>query len=276
MFGRFLQGRSRPPRADARESHHASGRVNGYEHRLSTLEDHLHFASDDLNYQSSSLHNASWVTDTAVFPHSDDPISGTSRFQGLTMEPEWVAPAISYVDGQYGRDYYSSRLDFSEPAWEDSTVPFQHGPHGYYQESVSPITSLPEEGASEQSFESAQHQADVVSSLEPQSGRQTQTGSTSPVGTDALSIRTFRRDSTRARQGSYVRDSDADRRGIAVMHTPMDQPEVAEEQDSSDSSGGSTPIDQDQYIDRFMGDLEDPWSPENRHQTPIYQYPYRY
>ncbi|KAI0968872.1 hypothetical protein F4678DRAFT_188684 [Xylaria arbuscula] len=276
MFHRSSQRRSRSSRVNARESHYTRGPTNGYEPRLSTTEDHRQFASDDFDYQDSSLRNASWGAHTAVVPRPDDSSSATSGFHSLTMEPEWSTPTTSYVDGQYDSGHYSSRLGFSEPAWEDPTVPFQQSSNGYHQDSVSPITSLPEE-ASERFFEYASRQTGLIPSSELQPG-QIQTASTSrhwaAAETDAPSIRTFRRESTRARQGSYVRDFDDDRRDNAVIHTPMDQTEVVEEQDSSDSSGGSTPIDRDQSIDRFIGDQVNPWSPAFRYHTPVYQYPY--
>ncbi|KAI1425181.1 hypothetical protein F5Y12DRAFT_388369 [Xylaria sp. FL1777] len=270
--------RSRSPGGNAQEPYRARRRIDGYEDSFPTTADEPQPARDMRNYQPVEPSSTSWGEDTATAMRPDDSVSDTSNFRALTTVSGWPAPAASHHDQAFSSNHYYSPPGFINPAWESSAVTYQHNPHVSLQDPMSPATSSPEDVESVNFLPSADSQTGTTSPSEYHPDHISSSDSTPrywTTGAHTPSNRTFRRLSMRARQGSRGQFSDVGTYDNAAMPMPMNQPGSMEEQnDSSDSSGGTTPVDRDQYIDSFMDGGDIPWSPEFPHHTPNYQYPH--
>ncbi|KAI3341208.1 hypothetical protein F4824DRAFT_496825 [Ustulina deusta] len=261
---------SRPPRANAQESHHTHRRTDGYEDSFPTTEDELRFARDSFDNEPLMWSSTSRVGDTATVPHSEDSVSDTSTSQDQTMESEWPAPGTSDYNETLSRDHSYSHLNFSDPAWGGSTVVYQHSPHDYLQDQISSVTPHPEDGVSAHFLGSAHSQTGPTSSEYHQPG-EIWTASAPPRWAPRVDVppnRTFRPSSMRAYQGSDVQLSGADPYDNAVIPVSMNQPDGIEENDSSGSNDRTTPVYRHQYVNSWMGGRDFPWSPEFPRRTP--------
>ncbi|KAI0805027.1 hypothetical protein GGR55DRAFT_293996 [Xylaria sp. FL0064] len=273
MADHLLHRRSRSPRTNAHGSQYGRRCVDDFENSFGPVEDEPRFERDSFDYQLPGMSNPSWAADGAAVLTSDDLVPNTSHFHDPRMQLELSATATSYYDEQLGNGHYYSHL---YPAWESPAEPYQHQLYDSLQHSMLSAASSPVDGSPEHIPESTHRQTGLPPSENNQPD-QFQTSSTRHHPTVEANVQMSRRDrrwSIRARQGSGVQLSDADSYGNAAALHAMNQPGRIEEQESSESSGGNTPVDRDQHFDRFMSGVDDPWSPESLYHGPVYQSPY--
>ncbi|TGJ83657.1 hypothetical protein E0Z10_g5117 [Xylaria hypoxylon] len=264
--------RFRLSHANVRESRPSRRHIEEYENRFSATGNEEISGQAGLDYSQSGWRSPSWVEDPTAVPDSDDSVP-----PDLAMwEPEWPALGISGIDRAFSSNNYYSPFTSREPVRDGPPIAYQQ-PYGHLQDPVSPATSPPADRVAASFIGSAYNQTGSI----PSSGYHPDQGWTVPAPldwtseVDVPSGQQFRRLSTRARQGSDIELYAETPHDNHVIPSSTNQPEAIEENDRSDSSGGTTPVDRDQYIvDCMSGDV--PWSPEFPHQSPHDQYPYRF
>ncbi|KAI1273705.1 hypothetical protein F5Y07DRAFT_375941 [Xylaria sp. FL0933] len=276
MVDRPLHCRSRSPRTNAHGSQYDRRRIDDFENSFGPVEDDPRFERDGFDYQLPGTSNTLWVAHGEEVLTSDDLVPSTSHFHDPRMQLELSTTATSYYDEQLSDGYYYSHPGSSYPVWGGPAGPCRHHMYDSLQDSMLSAASSPGDGNPEYIPDSTHRQIGPPPSQDDEHD-QLQTSSTRHHSTAEATVPMNRRDrrwSIRARQGSGVHLSDADFYGnAAVLHT-MNQPGKIEEQESSESSGGNTPVDRDQHFDRFMSGVDDPWSPESRYHGTVYQSPY--
>ncbi|KAI0411674.1 hypothetical protein F5X98DRAFT_43465 [Xylaria grammica] len=250
--------RSRPSRTNVRESHPSRRRVGERGNGSSATGNEPRFGQDVPEYSQQGWQSSSWAGNATTTLSGNLPSPGPAR-----LEPEWPIPRTMDNNGAFSSNPYYSNSALGQPGWGASPVAYQTDAVGTVQDPLSPATSSPADQAST-SINGTYGQAGST----PWSGYHSDQGwsaSVPPHWTSEADVpqeQAMRRLSMRARQGSDVgfhgvNSYDND------MPMSMDRPG---EHDSGDSSGETTPVDRNQYVDACMsGDI--PWSPEFPYQT---------
>ncbi|KAI0878030.1 hypothetical protein GGS24DRAFT_497328 [Hypoxylon argillaceum] len=177
-----------------------------------------------------------------------DPVSSIHTSSDLVMVANY---SIS------NSDHSDSHLPFRDPIW--GTWSMQRSPHDWPQTSTAPAMSPQVDGTSPIVLEDGLSHAVQTPSWEyphswavptPQGWTAEEADAPDPT----------RRASTRARQGSAVVPSE-EHGDNAAGSSSTNGPSTAEH-DSSDSSGGTSPVDRYQYVNVFINSEDAPWSPE--------------
>ncbi|KAI1352712.1 hypothetical protein F5Y01DRAFT_324193 [Xylaria sp. FL0043] len=271
MVDRPLYRRSRSPRINAHGSQYDRRRIDDFENSFGPAENDPRFERDGFDYQLSGTNNTSWAADGEEVLTSDDLVPSTSHFHDPRMQLELSTTATSYYDEQFSDGYYYSHPGFSYPVWDSPAEPYRHHLYDSLQDSMLSAASSPGDGNPGHIPESTHRQTGLPPSEDDQPD-QLQTSSPHHHSTAEANFPMNRRDrrwSIRARQGSGVQLFDADPYGNAAVLHAMNQPGRIEEQESSESSGGNTPVDRDQHFDRFMSGVDDPWSSVSRYHGTV-------
>ncbi|KAJ3580391.1 hypothetical protein NPX13_g170 [Xylaria arbuscula] len=244
--------RSRSPRADAQGPRHFRSRM--YED-LSNTADETHNAQGNSNHQSSGWHSPHLAGNHMVARRSDGSVSGNGTYHDLS-NPGWPSSAGNPSETLSSNNLYSL-VNHSDP-WDHQPVAYQNNADDVNLYSAPSFLTSPTNGASMSFLSLAHSQTPTFPSSVFQSAQaQTvQTHSDWASEDDVPLTRTYRRFSTRARQGSSVHVSDSDPYG----NNATNQNESIEENDSNESSGEISPVDQSQYF--HTDGRDDPWSPE--------------
>ncbi|KAI0458144.1 hypothetical protein F5B21DRAFT_41930 [Xylaria acuta] len=258
--------RSRLPRANTQESHR-SRRHRSRVHKYQGPADHEQWSDQNtVGHQPSILWSAPLDRDATAVSRSDTSVSGTYAFSAQAVCPEWAIQDSSDVDGASNSNHYPVHSSaVREPAWEGSPATYQPTPHDQAEVSM-PHAVSPTDKVSVAVPETTYSQTEPTPLFRYQAwaGR---THRDSAIETDVVSDRMDRRWSMQARQGSVVGPS-----GNVAAPISMNPSGTVEEQDSSDASADTPPVDRDHIVHGFLGGKDTPWSPEFPHQEPSYRY----
>ncbi|KAI0522178.1 hypothetical protein F5B22DRAFT_461865 [Xylaria bambusicola] len=230
--------RSRSPGVDAQEPRHSRRRMNEYADAVSITEYETSHAQGNVDPQTWRSHSLTWVDDPTAAAHSDDLVYSNSVDHDLMLEPEWpLLNANDQNETLRGGNYHSqAQVNYSDSTWERLTAGCRYNPNS--QTASDPSSE----------FQPAQH-----------------TPPAHPDWTfweDVSMDRAYRRLSMRARQGSGVQISDLEPYGNGAVYNSTNQTGNIEENDSGESGGEISPVDESQYIHDYVTAENDPWSPE--------------
>ncbi|KAI1130026.1 hypothetical protein F5Y10DRAFT_139185 [Nemania abortiva] len=248
MSNRRSHNRSRSSRHHAQGSHLPRRRReqrNAYEDARPVAEDNL---SPGGGIPDDFPDDHPWAEGGPVVSYPNDLAYST----GVPLGLEMVADNRTFNGGHIFRD----------PTWDRRQASYQSGPHDWPQTSM-PSTALSQmDGAlpslSETSFNG---------SVPPSSwGYQRDLDWAAPSPQDQTTEPDrVRRSSTRARQGSAVFYNEG-YDDNAVVFSSTNQPNGAGDQESSDSSGGTSPVNRQEYVDGCINCEDGPWSSERSHR----------
>ncbi|KAI0534143.1 hypothetical protein GGR58DRAFT_76966 [Xylaria digitata] len=248
---------SRSSRALARDERRARRRIEHDDNGFSAAGNEPLPGWDGIHYSQPGWSTPSWDGDATVVPHPDDSIS-LDPAMGV---PGWQAPGTN-DDRTFSSNAYYSYSPPRVSAWEDPLIAYRDN---YPQDPVLPATSPIDRDSTSLSRDVYSQTGSTLSSgyREDQWTVPAPSDEASEVGSPTG--QTSRRMSMRVRQGSRAElDSPSSYDDVTTSTNP-------EEYVRSDSSGGTTPVDQGQYgLDVCMSGEDVPWSPEFLHQDPRY------
>ncbi|KAJ8129140.1 hypothetical protein O1611_g4494 [Lasiodiplodia mahajangana] len=206
-------------------------------------------ADDNVDAQLSGWVNPSWV-------EGDPDVSYTNSSVYSTRPPSdrMMVASDETLDGSQ----YDFHRTSGDPTWDEQQGFYHHSPHDWTQNSMPPATSSQME-ASLDLLETAFDQEAPTPSWEYQPGQAWAVSAPQDQIAEADMSNRIRRMSTRARQGSAVFPNEGYN---AVAASSINQPDGVGDHDSSDSSGGTSPVNREEYVHGFVNGEDVPWSSE--------------
>ncbi|KAI0118302.1 hypothetical protein GGR51DRAFT_554794 [Nemania sp. FL0031] len=244
--------------------HHVHGSQSSRRHRRHRHEDGARhvvednqpqdgdIADDSFDNPSPEWMNSSWAGSGPAVSYTNDSIHSTHTSSDLMMAVD---------DGALDGGQYESHFTSRGPTWDEQHTFYQHTPHDWTQNSMLPDTSSQMDEAPPGIPETNFDRSVPTPSWGYQTGQSWASSASQDQTAEAEMSYRIRRLSTRARQGSTVIHGEGyDNNAFTANST--DQPCVRDH-DSSDSSGGTSPVNREEYVHVFVNSEDIPWSSED-------------